>query len=1423
MRFERAARQGGNARRARRRVVYAAVVATVLLASLSVPVLLASGGAKTSAGNFLTLVPPALKPASASRHRVRGELVLRLHGAVLTRSGGRIVLRGRPVGTGRMTRTANSRKLRAQRIKLRASWLATVMDGLAGSASVEVRLPGVGQLLLTAPHMRGGTLVASVSRRRPRPRKLGDVTLVARIMRSRLQVQGNCVILPFTPCANAELPLASLFRADLRGADLRGADLQRAWLHGADLAAADLRNSDLRGTDLVDADLRRANLRGADLADANLSFAAISRGALKGAHLCDTLVPGRRTRTMRDCREASPTRRIPVRRTWHAPTVARRASVPAPRNAGRRRLSQITPILRRSHRTRQRLPRLTGAPTRTLTPPSPPIRAPHDCLLRYVSSRYSNTLDSDGDGLTNCYEETPHTLTVITPADLATAVRKGQIPRGHKRTGITSDPYNADTDGDGVPDGVEVENAGDPSRPDTDGDGLGDRSELMTYGSFLNNADSDGDSVPPDGGQPNPSLFDGKEAKTFHTSPMNKDTDGDGLTDYHEIVNGNGVLNPVVANLPSFSVGVSPRTPHVTVSLPITTTTGSTKKTSAETGQVTTSEQTVSHEVSLELGLEFSQEFEFGTKVGVPSDEAEGKSTYGFKESVAAGTTTTWEDKSSLENEYKKIQEQENSQETEIGDKGCVQATVRLTNTSTVGFTLSGGQAGSAGGLQVLAELPDPANPNTAIVLATMQPVSGEPLSVGTCPGTQQTTVDLGPGESKDVTFAGEARTEDLLAFESDPKPITFEMGNYTITQDDNAAVPFSKIEENVETNDAAVVVDFGDHAPNGSDRVQQFEVAAGVKRTVAARPIGTTMDEALDELGLGPVYGGGNSGRAKLVGLDGVNNAPNPNKGLWTVVGSAQGIADDTVDFPDITLTPGKASNIFLTYMDDSDNDGVPNNNEGFNGTSPSAPDTDGDGLSDKFETQTGWTVPLPTSDGKHASYKVFSSPLSCDADGDGSPDGPGKGTQANPCPSGPAEYNRGGGSASAGFVGTDPKLPDSNFDGIPDGTEPFPQVLENLPPGNRAPVFNTQFGGNGGGGGTFNQPTAIAVDTFGPKQSTPSPETLWVADPNNRLIQSFSLDNLTHGVDVSNPPGGSPGPYQGVAISPQTTSGGSSETNPVTGQVLWASFYNRNDNTSSSACNEAPGGCFQLFAQQANAANGQLSGGWVGGFTFLPYFGTNPIFTTNPQWLNPTSSVAVDRNGNVYLANAGNASTVADLAITSVAEYTAPSGIYVRSFPGKSCLKSNTTVATNPVGVAVDAQGDVFVADNAYPYSWGVHKYSGQTGCQVASIKPDNLRAPAGLAVDGNGYVYVTAQRKAGNTGDVVYKFSNSLTYLTRFGGPDTAGQGGNGKGPGNGLFAAPVDVDSDANGPTGGNVYVLDQKYGVVEIFTYPFGEG
>lgn len=104
--------------------------------------------------------------------------------------------------------------------------------------------------------------------------------------------------------------------------------------------------------------------------------------------------------------------------------------------------------------------------------------------------------DRDNDGLQNDFEES-----------------------------IGTDPENFDTDGDGLYDGIEVnELKTNPLKYDTDSDGLNDYDELNKYFTDPIKNDTDGDG-----------LFDRDEIFEFGTDPLSSDTDKDGLNDFDEV------------------------------------------------------------------------------------------------------------------------------------------------------------------------------------------------------------------------------------------------------------------------------------------------------------------------------------------------------------------------------------------------------------------------------------------------------------------------------------------------------------------------------------------------------------------------------------------------------------------------------------------------------------------------------------------------------------------------------------------------------------------------------------------------------------------------------------------------------------------------------------------------------------------------
>lgn len=138
------------------------------------------------------------------------------------------------------------------------------------------------------------------------------------------------------------------------------------------------------------------------------------------------------------------------------------------------------------------------------------------------------------------------------------------IPGGYKVISLKYDVNEdviADTDGDGVPDDVEIYFDMDTNKEDTDGDGLPDYAELYETDTEPTLIDSDEDGIN-DGDEDSDEdqltnahevalgtnatrsdtdgdgLADGKEVKELGTDPLKVDTDEDGLTDEEELILG---------------------------------------------------------------------------------------------------------------------------------------------------------------------------------------------------------------------------------------------------------------------------------------------------------------------------------------------------------------------------------------------------------------------------------------------------------------------------------------------------------------------------------------------------------------------------------------------------------------------------------------------------------------------------------------------------------------------------------------------------------------------------------------------------------------------------------------------------------------------------------------------------------------------
>ena len=178
----------------------------------------------------------------------------------------------------------------------------------------------------------------------------------------------------------------------------------------------------------------------------------------------------------------------------------------------------------------------------------------------------------------------------------------------------------------------------------------------------------------------------------------------------------------------------------------------------------------------------------------------------------------------------------------------------------------------------------------------------------------------------------------------------------------------------------------------------------------------------------------------------------------------------------------------------------------------------------------------------------------------------------------------------------------------------------------------------------------------------------------------------------------------------------------------------------------------------------------------------------------------IAIDVNGNLYVADTGN-STIRKVTSAGVVTTLAGKSGQYGSIDGTG----SAARFDSPLGITVDANGNVYVADQGSDTirkitpSGMVTTLAGlayQSGSIDGTGSAARFLAPEGMAVDMNGNVYV-----ADSANSAIRKITAAGVVTTLAG---SAGQIGSTDGTGNAArFDFPYDVAVD----TGGNVYVAD----------------
>ncbi len=183
----------------------------------------------------------------------------------------------------------------------------------------------------------------------------------------------------------------------------------------------------------------------------------------------------------------------------------------------------------------------------------------------------------------------------------------------------------------------------------------------------------------------------------------------------------------------------------------------------------------------------------------------------------------------------------------------------------------------------------------------------------------------------------------------------------------------------------------------------------------------------------------------------------------------------------------------------------------------------------------------------------------------------------------------------------------------------------------------------------------------------------------------------------------------------------------------------------------------------------------------------------------LNFPSGVAVDAAGNLYIADVENNRIRKVTAATGVITTVAGNGTESYSGDGGAATSAQLD---NPTGVAVDAAGNLYVADQ---YNQRIRKVSATTGIITTLAL---VTFPTGVAVDTAGNIFIVSPGS-----QKIQKIDASTSAITTVAGNGTAGYSGDGGTATSAQLRNPQQVTVDA----AGNLYIADQSnYRIRKVF-------
>jgi len=242
------------------------------------------------------------------------------------------------------------------------------------------------------------------------------------------------------------------------------------------------------------------------------------------------------------------------------------------------------------------------------------------------------------------------------------------------------------------------------------------------------------------------------------------------------------------------------------------------------------------------------------------------------------------------------------------------------------------------------------------------------------------------------------------------------------------------------------------------------------------------------------------------------------------------------------------------------------------------------------------------------------------------------------------------------------------------------------------------------------------------------------------------------------------------------------------------------------------------------------ELSGGVVTQFTGVGYIADHAKpgqAKTEPMW--NAYSLAIDKLGNIYLADTGNNSV---RKITPSGEFSTIAGVSKPCYQGRCGDNGPATSAklNAPQGVAVDFAGNVYIADtgdnrvrviktdgNIYPFAgnYNVASCSSPTSpCGDGGPGPKaSLNAPIGLAVDSKNNVYIA------DSGDNRIRVMNVKTRIINAfaGSGNSCAPSTNPCGDGGSALQANLGAPRGVSVDKAFNVYIADTRDNRIRVVT------